>query len=58
VDEGDDGVPEDQVRLDEAPADVGGTLFYTYDFGDNWRPAARSRLGRDRTDRQTSAGTT
>jgi Plasmid pRiA4b ORF-3-like protein len=37
IDEGDEGVPEEQVRLDEVLVDVGDTLFYAYDFGDNWQ---------------------
>jgi len=34
--EGDEGVPEADVRLDEVLADVGDPLLYTYDFGDGW----------------------
>ncbi|GAB0101332.1 hypothetical protein JMUB6875_02960 [Nocardia sp. JMUB6875] len=30
------GVPEEQVRLDELLTDTGDTLFYCYDFGDDW----------------------
>lgn len=41
VDEGDDGVPEDQVRLDEVLVDVGDRLFYAYDFGDDWQHVIR-----------------
>jgi Plasmid pRiA4b ORF-3-like protein len=37
VDEGDAGVPEEQVRLDEVLVDVGDKLYYLYDFGDDWR---------------------
>ena len=36
ADEGDEGVPEEQVRLDEVLVDVGDKLFYLYDFGDDW----------------------
>lgn len=31
------GVPEDQVQLDELLVDPGDTLFYCYDFGDDWQ---------------------
>lgn len=37
VEEGEVGVPEDQVRLDEVLVDIGDTLFYAYDFGDDWQ---------------------
>ena len=36
VEEGEVGVPEEQVRLDEVLVDVGDKLFYLYDFGDDW----------------------
>jgi hypothetical protein len=35
-DEG-EGVPEEEVRLDEVLVDVGDRLFYAYDFGDDWQ---------------------
>ena len=41
VDEGDEGVPEDQVRLDEVLVEVGDKLFYAYDFGDDWQHVIR-----------------
>ncbi|ORW66824.1 plasmid pRiA4b ORF-3 family protein [Mycolicibacter senuensis] len=41
VEDGDDGVSEEQVRLDELLVDVGDKLFYAYDFGDNWRHVIR-----------------
>lgn len=41
VDEGDEGVPEDQVRLDEVLVDAGDRLFYAYDFGDDWQHVIR-----------------
>lgn len=36
VAEGDEGVLETDVRLDELFVDPGDKLFYTYDFGDCW----------------------
>ncbi|WP_375431363.1 plasmid pRiA4b ORF-3 family protein [uncultured Friedmanniella sp.] len=36
VDEGEDGVPEDGVRLDQLVSAKGDTLWYEYDFGDGW----------------------
>jgi hypothetical protein len=32
----DEGVPEDRVRLDEVLVDVGDSLHYVYDYGDDW----------------------
>jgi len=37
VEEGEAGIPEEQVRLDEVLAGVGDKLSYVYDFGDDWR---------------------
>src|ERR1022692_14876 len=37
VAEGETGVPEDEVRLDEVLHDAGSRLFYCYDFGDDWQ---------------------
>jgi len=36
VDEGDEGILEDDVRFDQVLAAKGGSLFYEYDFGDGW----------------------
>lgn len=36
VEEGDDGVLEDEVRLDQLVAAEGDQLWYEYDFGDGW----------------------
>ncbi len=37
VGEGETGIPEEQVRLDEVLADPGDKLYYSYDFGDDWQ---------------------
>lgn len=36
LDEGDDGMLEDDVRLDQVLAEQGDELWYEYDFGDGW----------------------
>ena len=36
VSEGDEGVAEDEVRLDQVVSAAGDRLFYDYDFGDGW----------------------
>ena len=36
VEEGDEGVLESEVRLDQFLAKKGDTLHYSYDFGDDW----------------------
>lgn len=36
VEEGDEGVLESELRLDQFLANPGDTLRYTYDFGDDW----------------------
>jgi hypothetical protein len=41
VEEGEPGIPEEQVRLDEVLRDHGETLFYNYDFGDDWQHVIR-----------------
>ena len=37
LDEGEEGVLERDVRLDEVLAEEGDTLWYDYDFGDGWQ---------------------
>ncbi len=41
VEEGETGVAEEQVRLDEVLVEIGDKLFYTYDFGDDWQHTIR-----------------
>lgn len=36
VDEGEPGVPENEVRIDELLVDAGDRITYGYDFGDDW----------------------
>lgn len=37
LDEGDEGVAEEEVRLDQVVSATGDRLFYDYDFGDGWQ---------------------
>ena len=41
VEEGDPGVPEEDVRIDEVLTEPGDKLFYDYDFGDGWQHTIR-----------------
>ncbi|GEB95306.1 plasmid pRiA4b ORF-3 family protein [Microbacterium lacticum] len=41
LDEGDEGMLEDDVRLDQVIADEGDRLWYDYDFGDDWKHLLR-----------------
>jgi hypothetical protein len=41
AEEGDPGVPEEQVRLDELLVDAGDAISYWYDFGDSWMHVLR-----------------
>lgn len=40
-DEGEEGISEDTVRLDQVITTPGDRLFYDYDFGDNWHHTLR-----------------
>lgn len=41
LDEGDEGMLEDDVRLDQVIAAAGDRLWYDYDFGDGWEHVLR-----------------
>lgn len=41
ADEGDEGVLEGDVRLDQIVAEIGDRLWYDYDFGDGWEHRLR-----------------
>jgi hypothetical protein len=41
LEEGEVGIPEHGVRLDEVLVDVGDKLLYVYDFGDDWHHTVR-----------------
>jgi len=41
VDDGEMGIPEQQVRLDEVLVDIGDRMFCCYDFGDDWQHVLR-----------------
>jgi hypothetical protein len=53
--EGDVGVAEADVRLDEALQEVGDELRYDYDFGDGWTHLLRLDALRPRTGQDTPA---
>jgi len=49
-DEGERGVPEEEVRLDQVLAVPGDRLFYMYDFGDDWEHVIRLEATTPRDD--------
>ncbi|WP_022885540.1 plasmid pRiA4b ORF-3 family protein [Glaciibacter superstes] len=65
VEEGDEGVLESELRLDQLLSTVGDTLHYTYDFGDDWQHSitleaaepieATDAAGRDATGADSAA---
>lgn len=50
VEQGESGVPEHEVRLDEVLVEAGDTLFYNYDFGDDWQHTIKLEAVLDRSD--------
>lgn len=43
IEEGDEGTPENHVRLDQVMTDVGDKLYYTYDFATTGTTSSSSR---------------
>lgn len=41
LDDGDEGIAEKDVRLDELLVEIGDRFFYLYDFGDDWEHVIR-----------------
>lgn len=58
VEEGETGVPEEQVRVDEVLAEAGDKLSYVYDFGDDWRHVIKLEAITARQDPSPRAGCT
>jgi hypothetical protein len=50
AEEGETGVPEEDVRLDEVLAKPGDKLWYLYDFGDDWMHVIKLEAERPRDD--------
>ena len=55
ADEGQIGVPEEDVRLDEVLAKPGSKLFYLYDFGDDWMHVIKLEAVQPRDDSAAKA---
>jgi hypothetical protein len=55
IEEGDEGVAEADVRLDELLQEPGDELRYTYDFGDGWDHVLRLEASRLRSDEDPPA---
>ena len=53
LDEGEEGTPENQVRLDQLLRDAGDAVLYEYDFGDGWDHELRlEEIGAPEPDRR------
>ena len=50
IDDGETGVAEEDVRLDQVLQDPGDRIFYAYDFGDNWQHTVRLEAVMPRAD--------
>ena len=50
LEDGETGVAEEEVRLDEVLVDPGDKLFYAYDFGDDWQHVIKLEIVTARQD--------
>lgn len=55
LEEGEEGTPEADVRLDQVLRTTGDRLFYTYDFGDDWAHTITVETMRPATDEDPDA---
>lgn len=53
---GREGIPEEEVRLDEVLVDRGDKLYYEYDFGNGWQHTIQLEALLPRTDAEDSGG--